>query len=150
MARSHQTSNKKEREKIKQKKRQDKEKRKEERKASQETSSFESMIAYVDEYGQLTSTPPDLSKRVKINADEIETSVPKRQEVVEQDENSEGTMTYFDESKGYGFILDTHTHENIFSHISGHIDIIKENDRVNYKKVKGSKGLNAIDVRVIH
>jgi hypothetical protein len=36
---------------------------------------------------------------VKINADEIETSVPKRQEVVEQDENSEGTMTYFDESK---------------------------------------------------
>ncbi len=149
MARSHQTSNKKEREKIKQKKRQDKEKKKVERKSNPTTSGFDSMIAYVDENGQLSSTPPDPSKKKKFIAEQIETGVPKRESVDESVTVREGIVTFYNDSKGFGFIKDTSTQESIFTHVNGHIDQIKENDRVSFQVVKGPKGLNAVDVKLI-
>jgi len=63
MAKSQESWNKKEKEKLKLKKRKDKEERKEERKASNEGKSFDDMIAYVDENGQIVSSPPDPSKK---------------------------------------------------------------------------------------
>ena len=79
MAKSQQTWNKKENEKKRQKKREDKEQKKIKRKANAVGSSFDDMIAYVDENGNLSSTPPDLTKREKIKAENIEIGVPKRE-----------------------------------------------------------------------
>ena len=67
MARSKETFGKKELEKKKLKKRKEKEARKEERKASGGSQSFEDMLVYVDENGQLTSTPPDPTKKVEVS-----------------------------------------------------------------------------------
>lgn len=68
MARPQETFNKKELEKKWLQKRQEKEQRKEERKANASGKSFEDMLAYVDENGNITSTPPDLTRKKSINA----------------------------------------------------------------------------------
>jgi cold shock CspA family protein len=147
MARSNQAWNKQEREKNKQKKRQDKEKKKEDRKTNP-ISNYDNMIAYVDENGQISSVPPDPAKKSKIIAEQIETGVPRRENKEEPDTEREGIVTFFNDSKGFGFIRDLKTQESIFTHVNSHIDTIKENDKVSFKAVKGQKGLNAVDVKI--
>ena len=61
----------------------------------------------------------------------------------------EGTVMFFHNAKGFGFIKPEDSNEDIFVHISGLIDKIHENDRVQYKEQKGEKGLYAVDVTVI-
>ena len=80
MAKSQQTFNKSEKEKKRLKKREEKQKKREERKAnSKKGEGFEEMFAYVDENGQISDTPPDLTKKkVEIKAENIEIGVPKR------------------------------------------------------------------------
>ncbi len=80
MAKSHQTFSKKKKTRRKKlKKRQDKAQKKEERKStSNKGKSFEDMIAYIDENGNITSTPPDPSKRSVINTEDIQVSVRKQ------------------------------------------------------------------------
>jgi cold shock CspA family protein len=148
MAKSQQTWNKKDREQKKQKKKKAKEQRKEERKANATTADSENMIAYVDEYGNLTSTPPDPAKKIKISAENIVISVPKRETLEATDVIRNGIVTYFNDSKGYGFIRDTETQESIFTHINEHIDSIKENDRVTFQIERGQKGFNAVKVKL--
>lgn len=147
MAKSQQTWNKKDREQKKQKKKKAKEQRKEERKANATTGDSENMIAYVDEFGNISATPPDPAKKVKIDAENIAVSVPKRETLEVTDVIRNGIVTYFNSSKGYGFIKDTDTQESIFTHINDHIDSIKENDRVTFEIEKGQKGLNAVRVK---
>ena len=149
MGRSQQTWNKKEREKKKQKKREDKEKKKELRKEQQAASGPDNMIAYVDEYGNITSTPPDPAKKEKIKVENIEVSIPKKETNKDLESERTGVVNFFDESKGYGFITDSETNESIFVHINSIIESIKINDRVSYKVVQGKKGLNAIDVKLV-
>ena len=60
-----------------------------------------------------------------------------------------GTVTYFNTSKGYGFIKEDDTNESIFTHINGHVGSIKENDRVTYEVERGQKGFNAINVQLL-
>jgi S-adenosylmethionine hydrolase len=72
MAKSQQTFGKKDLEKNRLKKRQEKQEKMEARKANPKKSDFESMIAYVDEYGNLTDTPPDPSKKKLVDASTIE------------------------------------------------------------------------------
>jgi cold shock CspA family protein len=148
MAKSQQTWNKKDREQKKQKKKKAKEQRKEERKANATSGDLDSMIAYVDEFGNLTSTPPDPTKKTKITAENIIISVPKRETIEVTDVIRNGIVTYFNNSKGYGFIKDTETQESIFTHINEHIDAIKENDRVTFQIERGQKGLNAVKVKL--
>ncbi len=147
MAKSQQTWNKKEKEKKRLKKRQDKLAKKEERKTNAEGSSFEDMIAYVDENGVITDTPPDPNKKKKdIKADSIEIGIPKRTEE-EQLIVRKGKVAFFDNSKGYGFITDSLNQEKYFVHVSGLIDEISENDNVTYELEKGMKGMNAVKVK---
>jgi cold shock CspA family protein len=148
MAKSQETWNKKEKEKIRQKKKEEKDKRKEERKANGGTASFDDMIAYVDENGNLSSTPPDPLKKRKIVAADIEIGVPTRAAEEEVDPNRFGTVTFFDTSKGYGFIKDRDSQDSIFSHINGHLEQIQEADKVTFRTEKGMKGLNAVDVKI--
>ena len=148
MARSQETFNKKEKEKKRLKKKQEKQLRKEERKANNNKGAgLESMLAYVDENGQITDTPPDKTKKkVEIKAENIELGVPKK-EAVEEDVIRKGKVAFFDTSKGYGFIRDLANEEKYFVHISGTLDEIEENDSVTFELEKGAKGLNAVRVK---
>ena len=145
MGKPHQTVNNKEREKARNKKKKEKQKKKEERKASGK-SSADDMIAYVDEHGNITSTPPDPMKREKIKAEDIPLGVPSREDD-DLDKERIGIVTYFDNAKGYGFIKDRETQESIFTHINSHLDSIGERDTVTYRIEQGLKGLNAVDVK---
>jgi cold shock CspA family protein len=149
MAKSKETSNKKEKEKKKQKKRQDKQVKKDERKANSEKGkNFEDMLAYVDEFGNITSTPPDpTKKKIVVKAEDIEIGVSRQ---TEEDVNviKTGTVTFFNESKGYGFIKDNDTQERIFVHINNLEEAIKENDKVTFDTERSPKGISAVNVKL--
>ena len=61
---------------------------------------------------------------------------------------NKGTVKFFNESKGYGFIKDEETSKEYFVHVTGLIDEVKENDEVTYELQEGRKGLNAINVKL--
>ncbi|ASB49565.1 cold-shock protein [Alkalitalea saponilacus] len=144
MARSQETFGKKEREKKKQKKKQDKEKKKENR----QKQGLDDMIAYVDENGNITSTPPDPGKKKKeVKIEDIEISVSRQKDPDPEDLIRHGIVTYFNDSKGYGFIKDLETQESVFVHLNGLLDRVRERDKVIFETEKGPKGLNAIKVK---
>lgn len=146
MGKSQETWNKKENEKKKQKKKKDKEARREERKAhAKEGNSFE--IAYVDEFGNFSSTPPDPKNKVKVKEEDIQISVP-RHTVSQADLIRKGVVTFFNDSKGYGFIKDLETHESVFVHVNNVSEPIKENNRVTFEVEMGPKGPNAVRVKI--
>jgi cold shock CspA family protein len=146
MAGSQETFGKKEREKKRLKKKKDKLLRKEERKASGQGSEF----IYVDEFGQLTSTPPDPTKKVKVDASSIEIGIPKKEDRGEAEPTDfKGKVSFFDTSKGFGFIIDSESQEKYFVHVSGLTEEIKENDKVSFELEKGLKGMNAVKVKKI-
>lgn len=150
MARSQASSAKKEKEKQRLQKRKEKEERKEERKANSASGkSFEAMLAYVDENGNITSTPPDpMRKQVSVNPDDIMLGARKREED-KPDEIHTGRVTFFNTSKGYGFIKDDRTQESVFVHINSISTPISDNDKVSFQTERGHKGLAAINVRKI-
>lgn len=59
----------------------------------------------------------------------------------------QGTVKFFNETKGFGFITPEDGGQDIFVHTSGLVDRIRENDVVTYEVEKGKKGLNAVNVR---
>ena len=61
----------------------------------------------------------------------------------------EGTVKFFNNSKGFGFIKPSDSGDDIFVHESGLIDEIRENDRVQFEVEQGKKGLNAVNVERI-
>ncbi len=60
-----------------------------------------------------------------------------------------GKVKFFNETKGFGFITDDETSQDIFVHVSGLISKIRENDRVSFEVTQGKKGLNAVNVEKI-
>jgi cold shock CspA family protein len=139
MARAQETFNKKEKEKKRLKKRDDKQKKKLERKANAEKpNSLEDMLVYVDENGHFTDTPPDPSLKVKVDAESIVIGIPKKEDRDEEEEDPlrTGKVSFFDASKGFGFIIDAVSQEKHFVHVSGLIDEIMENDNVSFKVTK--------------
>ncbi|MBT8317321.1 MAG: cold shock domain-containing protein [Lutibacter sp.] len=146
MAGSQETFGKKEREKKRLKKKKDKLLKKEERRASGQESEF----IYVDEFGQLTSTPPDPSKKIKVDASTIEIGIPKKEDREEEETADKvGKVSFFDTSKGFGFIIDTTSQEKYFVHVSGLLEEIKENDKVTFELERGLKGMNAVRVKKV-
>jgi cold shock CspA family protein len=146
MGRSSQTFSKSEKEKKKRKKREDKALKREERKANSVEGNLDNMMAYVDENGQIVDTPPDLTKKKKIKAEDIMLGVPIKEE---EDPIHEGKVTFFNSEKGYGFIKDLLNQESYFVHVNGLKQPIDEGDKVRFELIKGEKGLNAINVTII-
>jgi len=147
MGRSQETFGKKDKEQKRKKKRKDKALRKEERKANSSDGSLDSMIAYVDENGMITDTPPDLTKKKKIKAENIEISVPKKEDIEEPIRT--GRVEFFNHDKGYGFIKDLDTQEKFFVHVNGLLEEVIEGNKVNFELEKGLKGMNAVRVKKI-
>ena len=140
---------KRENEKKKQARRVEKQNRKEERKSSGKATSFEDMIAYVDENGVITSTPPELNpNKEEIKQEEILISTPKK-ENIEILTVLKGRVDYFNESKGYGFIKDLGSDEKYFFHVSNNtLTDISETDIVTFELERGLRGMNAINIRI--
>ncbi len=61
----------------------------------------------------------------------------------------EGTVKFFNETKGFGFITPSNGGADIFVHVSGLVSKIREKDRVSYDVQNGKKGLNAVNVTLI-
>ena len=146
MAKSQNTFNKKENEQKRLKKRKDKLQKKEERKSSSTDGGLDSMIAYVDENGNLSNTPPDPTKKKKVDASSIEIGVSRRAEEVVPTVRT-GRVDYFDDSKGFGFIKETGTQEKFFVHVRGLLQEVKEGDIVSFELERGMKGMNAVKVK---
>ena len=151
MAKSQQTFNKLEKEKKRLKKREDKQKKKEARKAEAKENNKGIQFAYVDYNGNLTDTPPDPSLKEKIDAESIEIGIPKKEEGDYEKFNPirSGKVSFFDTSKGFGFIIDSENQEKYFTHVSGLIDEIAENDNVSFELEKGMRGMNAVRVKKV-
>ncbi len=60
---------------------------------------------------------------------------------------SKGTVKFFNDSKGYGFVTDEESNKEYFVHVSGLIDEVKEGDEVEFELQEGRKGLNAVNVK---
>jgi cold shock CspA family protein len=145
MAKSKETFGKKEKEKKRLKQQQDKREKMEERKANaKKGKSLEDMMAYIDENGNLSSTPPDPKKKVVFKQEDMNTGVPTHeQEEIER----QGIISFFNEAKGYGFIKDLRTQESIFVHVNQLSEPVKENTKVSFQVEKGAKGLSALNVK---
>ncbi len=147
MGRSQESFNKKEVRNKKEKKRKEKEQKRMARKDNEKTSGFDDMIAYVDENGMITSTPPDPSEKTVINLEDIEISIPKSDPNDKPDPVRKGFVTFFNESKGFGFIKDAETQESVFVHVNNLLEEIKEGNVVSFEVEMGHKGPSAVRVK---
>ena len=147
MSKSGQSFNKKEIEKKKAKARQDKAEKMEERKANaKKGKSLDEMMAYLDENGNLSTTPPDPSKKKEFSQDEIVIGTPKYVPS-EEDTVRRGVISFFNDAKGFGFINDLQSQERVFIHINQLTEQVREGDKVTFEVERGPKGLNAVNVK---
>ncbi|MFM2385881.1 MAG: hypothetical protein RL660_638 [Bacteroidota bacterium] len=140
------TFNKKTQQQKKAKKKQDKLERREERKTNNNKGkSLQDMIAYVDEYGNITDVPPDQQKRTVINAEDIQLGAAP---IIVQTEFF-GVLTSYLTEKSFGFITEDNSNKSVFIHANNLPAGAKANDRLAYEKEKTPKGHVAINVRKI-
>ena len=148
MGRSQESFNKKEVRKKKAKKRQDKEKKRLAKKDDDKKGGLDYMIAYVDENGRLTDTPPDPASKKKTKVEDIEISIPRQDPNDKPDPIRRGRLTFYNDSKGYGFIRDAETQESVFVHVNEFQDDIMEGNMVSFEVEKGQKGPAAVRVKL--
>jgi len=148
MGRSQETFSKKEVRNKKERKRKEKEQKRAKKKSEGKKKSFDDMIAYVDEFGMITPTPPDPDKKTVIVAESIELKITKNNPESAPDYVRKGVITFFNESKGYGFIRDLESHQSVFVHINNLLEPVKENNVVIFEIGKGPKGPSAMKVKM--
>lgn len=135
---------KKESRNKKAKAKEDKAQRMKERKANNNKGkSLEDMLAYVDENGNLSAVPPKETK-IEIDSKDIQIGATPRPP---EDTTRTGIVTFFNTSKGFGFITDDKSKESIFFHVNELSEPVKEKDKVSFIRERGARGYNAITVR---
>ena len=146
MAKSQETFSKKEKEKKRLKKRKEKQEKREERRENSLGGGLENMMAYVDEDGNITDTPPDPTKKKKeVKASSIEIGIPKKEDT--GPDIRKGRVEFFNDSKGFGFIKEHESHEKHFVHVNGLMEEVREGDVVSFELERGMKGMNAVRVK---
>lgn len=142
------TMGKKEREQKKRKNQKDKAERKKERESNNSKGKgLDDMMAYIDENGNISDTPPDPTrKRKEIDTDSIQLGAAKREPVDPAELIRNGTVSFFNDAKGYGFITDNATRQNIFVHANNLTEVIKDRDKVQFEIENGPKGPVAVKV----
>ena len=134
---------KRENEKKRLAKREEKQKKKDSKKLSSK-SSFDDMIAYVDENGMITSTPPAENIKKEINLDEIIIATPKKED--EEPVILRGRVEFFNEARGFGFIKDLAGVDKYFFHVNNVVGNISEGNIVTFDLERGVKGMNAVNI----
>ena len=95
----------------------------------------------------ITDTPPDPEKK-KVKLEDIELGVPSRESDKDFDPIRKGTVSFFNESKGYGFIKDLETKDSVFVHANNLIDEIREGNLVEFEVEMGQRGPAAVNVKL--
>ena len=138
---------KKEKEKKKAKEKQDKAQKMKERKANtSKGKSLEDMMAYLDEDGNISATPPDARKKKDINIEDIQLGAAKNEP---EDPMRTGVVAFFNDAKGYGFITDNISRENVFVHVNQLSQPLKERDKVTFERERTQRGFSAINVKKV-
>ena len=136
-------------ENIKKKLQKQKEKamRREERKDSNDKGkTLDDMIMYVDANGQLTSTPPEKrDENDEFNLDDIQLGAAP----IEAEEVVKSGIVTFLSDKGYGFITQENSKDNIFFHSNNCTELVKKGNKVSFEIERSPKGLVAVDIKVI-
>jgi len=146
MAKSKQTYSKKEKETKRLKKRQEKDEKRDQRKAAGKRS-FEDMIAYVDEFGQLSSTPPDPKNKKELKLEDIQLGAHVPRDDEQEEAQPSGRVTYFNPEKGYGFIKHQVNKESLFFHVQDLTGQVNVGDMVTFNVGRGPKGPVAVAVK---
>lgn len=142
---------KKEKRNKKAKAKEDKAQRMKERKANNNKGKgLEDMLAYVDENGNLSPVPPDGRKKAEIALEDIRIDAkPRPMEESEAELTRTGFVSFFNTSKGFGFITDDKSKESVFFHINQLLQPVKEKDKVSFSREKTPRGYSAVEVRKI-
>jgi cold shock CspA family protein len=148
MGRSQETYNKKEVRNKKEKKRKEKAQKRVIRKSEGKKSNFDDMIAYVDEFGRITSSPPDPDKKSVVVAENIDLNMTRNNSQGTPDFIRKGVVISYNESRGFGFIRDMETNQRVFVHANSLIEPVKENNIVIFEIGKGAKGPSAMKVKL--
>ncbi len=149
MARSQETFGKKEVRNRKEKKRKEKEQKRAQKRSEGKKASFNDMIAYVDEFGIISSTPPDPGKKTEVDAQSIELTIRHNSPETDPAPGKKGIVSFFNKSKGFGFIRDSDSGQRIFVHMNNLLEPVAENDEVSYEITRGTRGPSAINVRLL-
>ena len=138
------SSSKKENSKKKIQKQKEKALRREDRKANNNKGKdLTEMFSYVDQFGRITSTPPE--KMDDVSLEDIRLGAAP---IEQEDARKVGFVTFVSE-KGYGFITENDSKENVFFHSNNCAEPIKKGNKVSYEKEKSVKGFSAIDIQLI-
>ena len=137
---------KKENSKKKAKKMQEKSLRREDRKTNNNKGkTLDDMIVYVDVNGNFTSVPPHLQNK----EEDLARAKKAAQSLMDSgDTIFTGIVTYFSD-KGYGFITESESGENVFFHHGALTSVIVKHDKVNYKKENSPRGFRAIEIKKV-
>jgi cold shock CspA family protein len=147
MAKSKETYNKKDKQQRRLKNLQDKKQKLEERKANaKKGKSLEEMMAYVDENGNISDTPPDPRNKTTVNAGDIQIAIPAGNL---RDFTRSGFVHFFNEEKGFGFITDSMSRQKIFFHNSSLSAPVKQSDKVTFETEMSNKGMVAVKVKKV-
>ncbi len=139
------SSSKKENSKKKIQKQKEKALRREERKSNNNKGKdLEDMFSYVDQFGRLTSTPPEETEEISIEDIRLGAAP-----IEEEDPRKTGFVTFFNDEKGYGFITENNSKENVFFHTNNCKEPVKKGNKVSFEKEKSVKGFSAINIELI-
>ncbi|QJB32530.1 cold shock domain-containing protein [Chitinophaga oryzae] len=108
--------------------------------------SLEDMLAYVDENGNISDSPPRETRKAEIDSKDIQIGATPRPP---EDPIRTGIVNFFNTSKGFGFITDDKSKESVFFHINQVSEPIKERDKVSFTRERGAKGYNAVGVKKV-
>lgn len=117
------------------------EKRQERKEHNSKGKELTEMFAYVDEFGNLTETPPE--KR----SNPLSRIPPDVRNVGDTEKERRGTVIFYDDNKGFGFIKNAQANESVFVHANSSSVELEKNLKVIYEVQKGPKGLTAVNVK---